>query len=41
MADVAMAVPKNDITLKNSNINVKKHSLYTSFIDSHIENSKN
>ena len=41
MAKVAMAVPNKRYYIKMANINVKKQSLYTSFIDSHIENSKN
>ena len=41
MAEVAMNVPKTVLYRKTANINVKKQSLYTSAIDSHIENSKN
>ena len=42
MAEVAMDVPnKRYYIKKTANINVKKQSLYTSVIDSHIENSKN
>ena len=40
MAEVAMAVPNKRYYIKMANINVKKQSLYTSVIDSHIENSK-
>ena len=41
MAEVAMAVPNKRYYIeKNANIYVK-NSLYTSVIDSHIENSKN
>jgi len=41
MAEVAMAVFDKRYYIKNAKYECKKQSLYTSVIDSHIENNKN